>query len=62
MERKNRIVMEMARCIKNSKNLGEEFWAEVVYTIVYLLNRYPTKEVYGITPKEAQTGENTNIN
>ena len=61
VERKNRTVMEMARCIRNSKNLAEEFWAEAVNTAVYLLNRSPTKAVYGITPEEAWTGVKPNI-
>eukprot|EP01018_Ginkgo_biloba_P009047 Gb_06425 [translate_table: standard] len=53
VERKNRTVMEMAICIRNSKNLVEEFWAEAINTSVYLLNRSPTKAVYEITPEEA---------
>eukprot|EP01018_Ginkgo_biloba_P031879 Gb_04138 [translate_table: standard] len=53
--------MEMARCIRNSKNLAKYFWVEAINTIVYLLNRSPTKAVYGITPEEVWTGEKPNI-
>ena len=42
-ERKNRTVMEMARCLIFEKKLPKEFWAEAVNTSVYLLNRLPTK-------------------
>ena len=41
-ERKNRTVMEMARCMLAEKNLPKSFWAEAVNTAVYLLNRLPT--------------------
>eukprot|EP01018_Ginkgo_biloba_P003801 Gb_04010 [translate_table: standard] len=61
MKRKNRIVMEMARCIRNSKNLVEEFWAKALNTAIYLLNRSLTKIVYGITLEEAWTGAKPNI-
>eukprot|EP01018_Ginkgo_biloba_P013621 Gb_08388 [translate_table: standard] len=61
VERKNRTVIEMARYIRNSKNLAEEFWVEAVNTAVYLLNKSPTKAVYGITPKEAWTRAKPNI-
>ncbi|GKV16599.1 hypothetical protein SLEP1_g27221 [Rubroshorea leprosula] len=37
-ERKNRTVMEMARCMLAKKKLPKCFWAEAVYTAVYLLN------------------------
>ncbi|KAL0359481.1 UNVERIFIED_CONTAM: Retrovirus-related Pol polyprotein from transposon TNT 1-94 [Sesamum angustifolium] len=38
-ERKNRTVMEMARSMLQEKHLPKAFWAEAVYTAVYLLNR-----------------------
>ncbi|KAL0332939.1 UNVERIFIED_CONTAM: Disease resistance protein RPP8 [Sesamum calycinum] len=37
-ERKNRTVMEMARSMLQEKHLPKAFWAEAVYTAVYLLN------------------------
>ena len=37
--------MDMVRCMQKLKQLLKEFWAEVVATAVYILNRYPTKSV-----------------
>ncbi|KAK2404761.1 putative mitochondrial protein [Trifolium repens] len=55
-ERKNRTVMEMARCLIAEKKLPKSFWAEAVYTAVYLLNRLPTRAVQEKTPIEAWIG------
>lgn len=55
-ERKNRTVMEMARCMMIEKKLPKNFWAEAVHTAVYLLNRLPTRSVQGMTPVEAWFG------
>ncbi|CAA0815238.1 Copper amine oxidase family protein [Striga hermonthica] len=55
-ERKNRTVQEMARTMLAAKNKPKEFWAEVVYTAVYLLNKCPTKLVQNKTPIEAWSG------
>ncbi|KAL0325748.1 UNVERIFIED_CONTAM: Retrovirus-related Pol polyprotein from transposon TNT 1-94 [Sesamum radiatum] len=56
-ERKNRTVMEMARSMLQEKHLPKAFWAEAVYTAVYLLNRCPTKAVQNMTPIEAWSGK-----
>ncbi|KAK4406351.1 Retrovirus-related Pol polyprotein from transposon TNT 1-94 [Sesamum angolense] len=56
-ERKNRTVMEMARSMLQEKDLPKAFWAEAVYTAVYLLNRCPTKAVQNMTPIEAWSGK-----
>ncbi|KAK4386674.1 Retrovirus-related Pol polyprotein from transposon TNT 1-94 [Sesamum angolense] len=56
-ERKNRTVMEMARSMLQEKHLPKVFWAEAVYTAVYLLNRCPTKAVQNMTPIEAWSGK-----
>ncbi|GLT36973.1 hypothetical protein SLA2020_113170 [Shorea laevis] len=55
-ERKNRNIMEMARCMLYEKKLPMNFWAEAVNTTVYLLNGLPTKAVKGTTPIEAWCG------
>ncbi|KAK8628128.1 hypothetical protein V6N13_063840 [Hibiscus sabdariffa] len=55
-ERKNRTVMEMARCILMEKNLPKKFWAEAVRTTVYLLNRLLTKAIQDKNPVEAWFG------
>jgi hypothetical protein len=53
VERRNRTVVEMARCLLKSKGLPAEFWGEAVSTAVYLLNRALTKSLQGRTPYEA---------
>ncbi|KAK4404113.1 hypothetical protein Sango_0779900 [Sesamum angolense] len=45
--------MEMARSMLQEKHLPKAFWAEAVYTAVYLLNRCPTKADQNMTPIEA---------
>ena len=52
VERRNRMVVEMARCMLAHKNLPYKFWAEAVNTAVYILNRCPTKAVENETPYE----------
>ncbi|KAL4340682.1 hypothetical protein GQ457_08G019310 [Hibiscus cannabinus] len=52
-ERKNRTVLNMARCLLFEKKIPKGFWAEDVNTSVYLLNRLPTKALEGKTPFEA---------
>ncbi|KAK4409575.1 Retrovirus-related Pol polyprotein from transposon TNT 1-94 [Sesamum angolense] len=56
-ERKNKTVMEMARSMLQEKQLPKAFWAEALYTAVYLLNRCPTKVVQNMTPIEAWSGK-----
>jgi len=48
--------MEMARSMLKGKGMPNTFWAEAVYTTVYILNRCPTKEVQDKTPIEAWSG------
>ena len=55
-ERKNRTVMEMAKCMLFEKKLPKLLWAEVVSTSIYLLNRLLTKSVQRKTPIEAWSG------
>jgi len=45
VERRNRTVVEMARCLLKSKGVPGEFWGEAVTTAVYLLNRAPTSSL-----------------
>ena len=52
-ERKNRSIMEMARCMLYEKELPKKFWAEAASIAVFLLNRLPTRAVQGKTPFEA---------
>lgn len=55
-ERKNRSVLEMARCMIFEKKMPKFFLAEAVNTAVYLQNRLPTRAVNGMTPLEAWSG------
>jgi transposase InsO family protein len=52
-ERKNRSLMEMARCMVKSQALPHSFWLEAVMCAAYVLNRCPTKALQSITPYEA---------
>ncbi|XP_049369398.1 uncharacterized protein LOC125834277 [Solanum verrucosum] len=52
-ERKNRTIMEMSRYLLHEKNLPKKFWAEAANTVVFLLNRLPTRAVEGKTPFKA---------
>ena len=49
-ERKNRSLMEMARCMVKSQALPNGFWLEAVMCATYVLNRCPTKALQSITP------------
>lgn len=55
-KRKNKTIIEMAKCMLHGKKMQYEFWGEVVNTAVYILNRYPTKVVKNKTPFEAFYG------
>ena len=45
--------MDIVRYMLKAKKMPKKFWAEVVATIVYTLNRCPTKSVHDKMPKEA---------
>lgn len=48
--------MEIAKYLLFEKTLPKHFWAEVVNTLVYLLNMLPTKALVGKTPFKALFG------
>jgi transposase InsO family protein len=60
-KRKNQTVMEMAKSMLHEKGLPKSFWAEAVYTAVYLMNRCPTKAVWNKTPFKAWSGRKSSI-
>ncbi|CAL2253623.1 unnamed protein product [Prunus armeniaca] len=60
-ERKNRTVMEMAKCMIQEKELSYNLWCEAVNTTVYLLNRSPTKALETSTPFERVSGRKPGI-
>ena len=43
----------MALSMLKVENLPNDYWAEVVNIAIYILNWYPTKAVYNMTPYEA---------
>jgi len=53
VERRNQTVVEMVRCLLKSMDVSSLFWGEAVKTVVYILNRSPTKSLSGKTPFEA---------
>jgi len=61
-ERRNRYVMEMARCMLHDKELPKEFWAEVANTTVFLQNRLPAKFLNERTPFEVWYGYKPSLN
>ena len=60
-ERKNRSLMEMARCMVKSQALPHAFWLEAVMCATYVLNRCPTKALQSVTPYEAWHGRKPSI-
>lgn len=51
--------MEMTRCMMG--DLPKFLWGEAMNTVIYILNRFPTKEVEGKTPYEAWTRNKLDI-
>jgi hypothetical protein len=45
----------------NEKNFPSYFWAKIVATVVYIMNRTPTAVVHGMTPEEKFTSKKPNI-
>ncbi|KAM1739403.1 hypothetical protein ACFX11_015127 [Malus domestica] len=60
-ERKNRTIVEMAKCMMVEKGVPLDFWAEAVNTAVYTLNRCPTKALDKKTHFEAYSGRKPGI-
>ena len=60
-ERKIRTIVERARTMLLEASLPEHFWADAVATVVYILNRSPTKAPTGKTLFEAWFGRRPNL-
>jgi len=60
-ERMNRTLMEKARSMLSGASLEQKFWAEVVATTCYLVNRSPTSALVGKTPMEVWSGRKPSI-
>ncbi|KRX63669.1 Copia protein [Trichinella sp. T9] len=59
-ERKNRALVEMAKCMLTDAKLPERFWGETVCTAAYLQNRLPSRSILK-TPFELGTGIKPNV-
>ncbi|WVZ02284.1 hypothetical protein V8G54_023090 [Vigna mungo] len=49
-ERRNRMLLDMVRCMLKAKGLPKFLWGEAVATATYILNRCPTKALPNSTP------------
>jgi hypothetical protein len=61
MERRNQMVVAMARALLKQRRLPGWFWGEAVVTAVHLLNRVPTKALNGMMPYEAWHGKASTV-
>ncbi|MCO5604581.1 hypothetical protein L7F22_058749 [Adiantum nelumboides] len=61
-ERKNRSLMEMARCMLKAKSLPHKLWMEVVACAAHVLNRCPTRALKTITPYESWYDRKPSVN
>ncbi|MCO5554081.1 hypothetical protein L7F22_007607 [Adiantum nelumboides] len=52
-ERKNKSLMEMARCMLKAKSLPHKLWMKAVACAAHVLNRCPTRALKTITPYES---------
>jgi len=59
-ERMNKTIMERARCIRLHAELPLQFWADVVDTTVYLINKGASSSLDGGIPEEAWTSKMVN--
>jgi len=53
--------MIMAKIMLRSKNLSNDYWAEVVAYSIYILNISPMKSVKDKVPQEAWSGTKLNV-
>lgn len=61
-ERKNRYLVEMARCLLFQSNLDKKYWAEAVNTANFIENRLGVKHNDNATPYERWYGKKPNLN
>lgn len=57
-ERKNRSLLDKARCLMMEANAPAYLWAEAINTANYLINRSPAKALNGSTPYEKWVSRN----
>ncbi len=56
----NRTIMECARCMRLHAGFPLQFWAYVVDTTIYLINRGPSSSLDGGIPEQAWSGQKVN--
>jgi hypothetical protein len=61
VERRNQIVVAMARSMLKARGVPNKFWGEAVTTAVYILNRSYTRSVDNKTPYEVWHGKIPNV-
>jgi hypothetical protein len=61
VERRNQAVVGMARALLKQRRMPAVFWGEAVVTVVYILNRSPTKALNGRTSYEAWHGRKPTV-
>ncbi|WVY99308.1 hypothetical protein V8G54_025378 [Vigna mungo] len=62
VERRNRTILNMARCMVKEKNVARYLWGEAVATSVYVLNRCPTKRLTNSIPHAIWSGKKSIVN
>ena len=61
VERRNRTLLETARCLTANQDLPQQLWAEAISTAAYLHNRLPSKTTPHSTPEELYFGSKPDI-
>ena len=61
MERKNKVLEEIARTLLNVSNLPKYFWSDAVNTTCYVLNRVLKRSILKKAPYELFKGRKSNI-
>ena len=51
----------MDRSMMKAKGMPSRFWGEAVTTVVFIVNRAPTKALKGVTPFEAWYGRKPSV-
>ena len=60
-ERMNRTIVERVRSILMHAKLPKSYWAEAMYTAVYLINRSPSVPLKGDVPQRVWTGKDVSF-
>ncbi|MCO5576454.1 hypothetical protein L7F22_030264 [Adiantum nelumboides] len=61
-KRKNRSLMEMARCMLKAKSLPHKLWMEAIACAAHVLNRCPTRALKTIPPYESWYDKKPSVN